>query len=350
MYELDDHIIGLNAGKIWKLLSTQVTQTKHQICAKENLSDNAFYEALGWLARENKVRNDGEFFRLGETNLTEKIGENAGIVLKVLCELPYSVTPIHDLVVMTEHELHQALGWLAREGKLEEFITSPDILTLDETEEKLIAAEEDNKQLNEEIKTRNQVINNLTMQLTQRQTEFIQKIDLADNLHMKLAEHDRQIQSALEELQIAHSHIHELNEEVLMLSDDLIHRNQIIQELSTQLTDHQNMLIERTDALERLQCMASSTQQQPLIASTDIQDRIHRVQSVQKELHQPLTQQINDFTSETRLFNNTTPSLEIQTHETICHKEEVDNIDTVHHHVDLAINERKQSLIGHGRK
>jgi hypothetical protein len=349
MYELDDHIIGLNAGKIWKLLSTQVTLTKHQICNKENLSESAFHEALGWLARENKIRKDGEFFRLGETNLTEKIGENAGIVLKVLCELPYSVTPIHDLVVMTEHELHQALGWLAREGKLEEFFTSPDILTLDETEEKLIAAEEDNKQLNEEVKTRNQVINNLTMQLTERQTEFIKKIDVADNLNMKLAENDRQIQSTLEELQIAHTHIHELNEEVLMLSDDLLHRNQIIQELSKQVTDHQNMLIERTDALERLQCMASSIQQ-PLIASTDIQDRIHRVQSVQKELHQPLTQQINDFTSETRLFNNTTPSLEIQTHETICHKEEVDNIDTVHHHVDLAINERKQSLIGHGRK
>lgn len=350
MYEMDEHIIGLNAGKIWNLLSTQGTLTKHQLYTKTNLSDDAFHAAIGWLSRENKIRKEGEFFRLGPTNLTEQIGTNAGIVFKVLNELPYSVTPIHDLLDITENELHQALGWLAREGKLKEFFALPDILTLDDTEEKLISTEEESKQLRKEIANRNQVINSLANQLAEKQTDFIHKVDVVDNLQTQLNERNLHIQSVNDELHIAHTQIHQLTEEIQMLSEDILHRNQIIQELTRQDTDHQNMLIERTDALERLQCMLSSSSQNPLTATTDIHNQINHIQSLQKEFTQESIRQINDFPSETILYSKTTPSLDLQTHESIAHIEQSDNIDKVHDSIDTAINAKKSFAFFHGKK
>lgn len=350
MYEMDEVVIGLNAGKIWNLLNIHSTLTKHQLITKTNLSDNAFHAAIGWLSKENKIRKVGEFFCLGSTNLTEQIGTNAGIVFEILNELPYSVTPINELSVLSENELYQALGWLAREGKLKEFFSLPDVLTLDNTEEKQIFMEDDRRQLREEITNRNLVINDLTKQLTEKQTDFIQKADFVDSLHTQLNERKRDIQSISNELQIAQTHIHQLTEEVQILSEDLLHRNQIIQELTRQVTDHQNMLIERTDALERLQVKFSSSFQHPLTSTTDIHNRISHIQNLQNDFNQPSIQQMNDFPSETRLYNKTPPSLDFQTNQTISHIEQSDNIDKVHDRVDTAINAKKPFSFFHGKK
>ncbi len=338
---MDVYTIGMNAGKIWNILNTQGALTKHQLFTKTRLLDDAFHAAIGWLSRENKIRSEGEFYCLGPTNLTEQIGTNAGIVFKVLNELPYSITSIHELSTLSENELHQALGWLAREGKLKEFFALPDILTLDSDEEKHILLEVESKQLKEEILDRNQIINCLTNQLADKQTDFIHKIDAVDNLHSQLNERNLHIQSAKDELHIAHTQIHQLTEEIERLSEDLLHRNQIIQELTRQVTDHQNMLIERTDALERLQCKVASLSQYPLTATTDIHNTINHIQSIQKEFSQDSIQQINDFPSETRLYSKTTPSLDLQTQETISPMESSDIIDKVHDCIDTVINTKK---------
>ena len=79
MYEMDEQTIGLNAGKIWDRLKDHTTLTKHQLCVKTGLSDDAFHAAVGWLAREDKIQKNGEFYQLGVTNLNGPIGTNAGI-------------------------------------------------------------------------------------------------------------------------------------------------------------------------------------------------------------------------------------------------------------------------------
>lgn len=50
--------IGTNAGKIWqKLVASEITDTSMIKVKKEcRLNDPDFFMALGWLARENKVK------------------------------------------------------------------------------------------------------------------------------------------------------------------------------------------------------------------------------------------------------------------------------------------------------
>jgi len=47
--------IGLNAGKIWKLLDEQGEHSVKELKKKLKLSDHEFFMAIGWLAREGKI-------------------------------------------------------------------------------------------------------------------------------------------------------------------------------------------------------------------------------------------------------------------------------------------------------
>lgn len=47
--------IGLNAGKIWKLLSDNNRWCYNEIKKATGLSDRDLNAAIGWLARENKI-------------------------------------------------------------------------------------------------------------------------------------------------------------------------------------------------------------------------------------------------------------------------------------------------------
>jgi hypothetical protein len=112
---------GINAGKIWQTLSrnaSSMTQTKLQKMTK--LPDEAFFSAIGWLARENKVNKTGIVYRLGETNLTKKIGSNAGKIWTVLsAQKDADLSSIAKRINADVQDVHSALGWLARENKIE---------------------------------------------------------------------------------------------------------------------------------------------------------------------------------------------------------------------------------------
>ncbi|MBE6322606.1 MAG: hypothetical protein E7073_06285 [Bacteroidales bacterium] len=47
--------IGENAGKIWNALSDGSTKEAKEIKKAAGIKDKEFYTALGWLAREGKV-------------------------------------------------------------------------------------------------------------------------------------------------------------------------------------------------------------------------------------------------------------------------------------------------------
>ena len=110
---------GKYAEKIWKQLNSEGPQTQKKLIDKTNLKENEFYFAIGWLARENKICKDKTKYYLSDTNLTDKIGKDAGMVWKILdmwCEV--DLISISRLSKINEDEVFSAVGWLAREDKI----------------------------------------------------------------------------------------------------------------------------------------------------------------------------------------------------------------------------------------
>ena len=112
---------GENAGKIWSVLKDGDTLTKEAILECTQLDETEFYGAIGWLARENKISEEFEdFYKLDFTNLSPGIGSNAGKVWKVMDiwgDVDFHT--IKRLAKIDEKEVHSALGWLAREDKIQ---------------------------------------------------------------------------------------------------------------------------------------------------------------------------------------------------------------------------------------
>ncbi len=112
--------IGQNAGKIWKVLSLQGPLTESRLMSSTMLDEDQFQAAVGWLARENKISKSGSFYRLGATNLTDKIGADAGKLWSTLAKNnEIDVSVIAKLAHLDEKDAYSALGWLARENKIE---------------------------------------------------------------------------------------------------------------------------------------------------------------------------------------------------------------------------------------
>lgn len=110
---------GQNAGKIWEVLNARGTLTQNKLIDTTKLMADDFYVAIGWLARENKIQKIGLMYSLGETNLNDTIGDAAGKVWKVLDTWgEVDISNIPKLAEINPRDAYCALGWLAREGKL----------------------------------------------------------------------------------------------------------------------------------------------------------------------------------------------------------------------------------------
>ena len=112
---------GDNAGKVWNVLKGGEPLTKEAILECTKLDESDFYGAVGWLARENKISEEFEdFYKLDVTNLSPEVGSNAGKVWKVIDiwgDVDFHT--IKRLAKIDEKEVHSALGWLAREDKIQ---------------------------------------------------------------------------------------------------------------------------------------------------------------------------------------------------------------------------------------
>ena len=117
---------GSNAGKIWHTLHTKGTVSEELLVQETKLNVDELCSAVGWLARENKVSKTDTVYHLGETNLTTKIGRDAGKVWKVL-NIWDDVDPqfIGQQARMNEPEVYAALGWLGREDKIQTTMVHP---------------------------------------------------------------------------------------------------------------------------------------------------------------------------------------------------------------------------------
>lgn len=110
---------GANAGKVWTTLEINGPLTFSNLLKNTKLSLNDLYVAIGWLARENKICKNGFYYQLGETNLTNLVGDNAGKVWRVLnSQGEASISSISKLTQIKIQDAYSAVGWLAREDKI----------------------------------------------------------------------------------------------------------------------------------------------------------------------------------------------------------------------------------------
>jgi len=112
--------LGKNAGVIWHHLNNRGIVKQTLLMKITNMRENDFFCAIGWLAKENKIEKNGIEYRLGESDNNYKIGINAGKIwetLHVYGDIDAYYIP--KLSGLTERDTYTALGWLAREGKLD---------------------------------------------------------------------------------------------------------------------------------------------------------------------------------------------------------------------------------------
>ncbi|MFH1101611.1 MAG: winged helix-turn-helix domain-containing protein [Methanobacteriota archaeon] len=122
---------GFNAGKLWRTLNAEGSLNEKTLEERTQLRSEDIFTAVGWLARENKIRQHDMQFQLGETDLMVPIGKNAGKVWKVLRIWEnVGVLFIAQQARISISEVQEALGWLGREDKIASDIIDPALRTL----------------------------------------------------------------------------------------------------------------------------------------------------------------------------------------------------------------------------
>jgi hypothetical protein len=113
-------MFGDNAGTIWQTLRDHGPLSEADLLNRTHFTEQQLYAAIGWLARENKIRKEQNAYTLGETNLVPVIGKDAGKIwhtLEIWGEV--DAMSLSRLSRIVEHDVFTAVGWLAREGKID---------------------------------------------------------------------------------------------------------------------------------------------------------------------------------------------------------------------------------------
>jgi len=110
---------GESAGKIWSVLDERGCLCRDDLLVLSCLNDFDFFTGLGWLACEGKLFVDGDSFCLGEGVVGSGFGVFAGRVWRVLDVWGGAdFLTVKRLSGLDDFEVHGALGWLGREGKI----------------------------------------------------------------------------------------------------------------------------------------------------------------------------------------------------------------------------------------
>jgi hypothetical protein len=118
-YVIDE--FGQNAGKVWQTLHVKGPLSETKLINSTFLNEHQIHAAVGWLARENKICQNGTVYKIGGTNLEGKIGFDAGKVWTVLAkqQTDVAITSLSRLTRINVNDVFAAIGWLARENKIE---------------------------------------------------------------------------------------------------------------------------------------------------------------------------------------------------------------------------------------
>lgn len=115
--------IGSFAGKVWKNLDDNDSLPARKLMKKSRLKNDEFHQAVGWLAKENKInKSKNNLYSLGKSNIKEEISEHVEKVWHTLeNKSRRNVATISKSTGLRPKKVYAALGWLAREDKLEIF-------------------------------------------------------------------------------------------------------------------------------------------------------------------------------------------------------------------------------------
>ena len=110
---------GNSAGKIWQVLNEKGCLKKDELIQTTSLNEADFHKGIGWLARENKISRQQDTYKLENTNLESEIGAHAGRIWKILDIWGEAdIETIKRLSDLNENQVHLAIGWLAKEDKI----------------------------------------------------------------------------------------------------------------------------------------------------------------------------------------------------------------------------------------
>ena len=110
---------GRNAGIVWSLLSEDGPLAIDEIVERTHLRMYEAEIAIGWLARENKISYIHGKYQLESTNLTASVGTNAGKLWHLLFDLgTLDVQTLMEQSNLPTQEIYKAVGWLAKENKI----------------------------------------------------------------------------------------------------------------------------------------------------------------------------------------------------------------------------------------
>ena len=112
---------GQNAGKVWQALSEKGPLSETKLINTTFLNEHQLRVAVGWLARENKICRNGTVYKIGGSNLVDKIGTDAGKIWTVLSKqhTDVDVSSLARLTRIDVKDVYVAVGWLARENKID---------------------------------------------------------------------------------------------------------------------------------------------------------------------------------------------------------------------------------------
>lgn len=110
---------GRNAGLIWQTLDKYGRLSMKHLQEKTQLRPYEIQIAVGWLAREDKISYDQDMYKLNRTNLADIIGTNAGLIWDTLHRQgESSIDSLNEETHLQKDQIYEAVGWLAREDKL----------------------------------------------------------------------------------------------------------------------------------------------------------------------------------------------------------------------------------------
>ena len=112
---------GQNAGKVWQALNEKGPLSETKLINTTFLNEHQVHAAVGWLARENKICQNGTVYKIGGTNLEGKIGFDAGKIWTVLSkqQTDVDISSLARLTKINVKDVYAAIGWLARENKID---------------------------------------------------------------------------------------------------------------------------------------------------------------------------------------------------------------------------------------
>jgi chromosome segregation ATPase len=277
-----DVLFGMNAGKIWKALDSNNSLTKNQLIEITNLTDDEFNQAIGWLAKENKIKKEGEFFKLDNTNLSEKIEDNANKIYSIYNNGKFNIGNLSYLTTMNKEEFNLALGWLAREGKITDDIlnNNSDLNSINKEIEKL---RNEIQSLNDILVERDNLINQLSDQLVNNQFHKIEFLEENNKLKHNIEQINKDLFNHKNDLKTKKIEIEHLKIELNNLNSDIETRNMIIKQVTDQLTDKQTKNIENFNLIKKLERKLENNTNLIKMSNEKIQERINNISTIQSE-------------------------------------------------------------------